>query len=146
MYENGDFLRVSNLLARYVWLFDMADLDGLMGLFTPDALFQDTAGKEYVGEPAIRGYFTELTALPAFRGRRHHLDNLWLQPDGDGYAARCYWTVTRWRTAENAKVIESVGYSTDQFVRSPDGFRIAARRVHHWRDDNCPWAPDGTAI
>lgn len=146
MIDTGDFLRVQSLITDYVWKLDMADIDGVLDLFLPDSIFQDTAGNEYWGREAIAGYFRGLTALPAFRGRQHHIDNLRVEPDAGGYLVRSYWTVTKWRTAENSKVIESLGHSLDRLVRSGDGFRFAERRVYHWRDDNCPWLPDGTAI
>lgn len=147
MIDQGDYFRILNLITDYVWKLDMADIEGVLDLFTPDGTFEDTAGTEYRGREAIGGYFYGLTKLPAFRGRQHHIDNLRIEADGDGYTVRAYWTVTKWRTGENnVKLIESLGHSFDRFVRDGDGFRFAERRVHHWRDDNCPWVPDGTAI
>lgn len=148
MIDIGNHLRVRNLITDYVWKLDMADIEGVLDLFLPDGIFEDTAGKVYRGREEIGGYFRMLTNLPAFRGRRHHIDNLRIEPDvGGGYSVRSYWTVTKWRTAENhVKVIESLGHSLDVLVRHGEGFLFAERRVHHWRDADCPWVPDGTAV
>ena len=39
---------------------------------------------------------------------------------------------------------EKIAY--DRFVRAGDSFRFAERRVHYWRDVDCPWKPDGTDV
>ncbi len=147
MIDHSDYFGIQNLITDYVWKLDMADIEGVLELFLPDGLFEDTAGTEYRGRAAIGGYFHGLTKLPAFRGRQHHIDNLRIVPEGDGYSVRSYWTVTKWRAEENnVKLIESLGHSLDRLVRDGDEFRFAERRVHHWRNDTCPWVPDGTAI
>lgn len=147
MIDPVEFLRIQNFITDYVWKLDMADIEGVLDLFQADGLFEDTAGTVYRGRQEISGYFYGLTRLPAFRGRQHHIDNLRVEADGEGYRVRSYWTVTKWRTEENnVKAIESLGHSLDRLVRNGDGFLFAERRVHHWRNDNCPWKPDGTAI
>jgi hypothetical protein len=146
LYHNGDFLRIQALMTQYVWALDMGDMDGLMALFDEPSVFQDTAGNEYTGHDAIRGYFTDLTRSPAFRGRQHHIDSMLVQTSADGYAAHSYWTVTKWRAADGQKLVEVVGRSWDRFRTGPKGFLIAERRVFHWRDADCPWQPSGTAV
>lgn len=146
MFENGDALRIQALMARYAWVLDMGDMDSLMELFDEPSVFQDTAGNEYKTTEEIRRYFTGLTTSPAFRGRQHHIDAFVLEPAAGGYIARSYWTVTKWRAADGVKLVEVVGRAFDRFHATPDGFRIAERRVYHWRDADCPWQPDGTAV
>lgn len=147
MIDVADHLRVRNLITDYVWKLDMADIEGVLDLFRPDGIFEDTAGNVYKGREQIGGYFNMLVNLPAFRGRQHHIDNLRIEPHGTGCSVRSYWTVTKWRTAENqVKLIESLGHSLDILERRGDGFIFAERRVHHWRDADCPWGPDGTAV
>lgn len=146
-FANGDALRVQATISDYVWKLDMADVDGVVALFTEDGVFQDTAGNEYTGHAAIRGYFSGLVARPEFRGRQHHVDNLRFIPDGDGFTVLAYWTVTKWFSEhDNRKVFEVVGHSMDRFVRVADGFRFAERRVHYWRAGDCPWKPEGTHV
>jgi len=146
MFDNGDALRIQDLMARYAWLLDMGDMDGLMALFDESAVFQDTSGVEYRGKEAVRRYFTGLTTSPAFRGRQHHIDAFVLEPTADGYSARSYWTVTKWRASDGVKMVEVVGRAFDRFRATADGWRIVERRVYHWRDADCPWHPGGTAV
>ncbi len=145
-YQNGDFLRIQALMSRYVWTLDMGDMDALMALFDDPSVFQDTAGNEYTTKAAIHGYFSGLTATDAFRGRQHHIDTMLLSATADGYAAHSYWTVTKWRDSDGQKVVEVVGRAYDRFRATAQGFLIAERRVYHWRDATCPWAPAGTAV
>jgi hypothetical protein len=146
MFENGDYLRIQALVADYVWNFDMARIDAVLPLFEEDAVLQDTAGNIYVGHGPIGDYFRQLVATPAFRGRQHHIDNMRLVPTETGYDTRSYWTVTKWRAGDNQKVFDVVGHSFDRFKRGPQGFRFAERRLFYWRDADCPWELDGTAV
>lgn len=125
----------------------MADVDGVVALFTEDGVFEDTAGNKYCGRAAIRGYFENLVARPEFRGRQHHVDNLRFIPEGNDMKVLAYWTVTKWFAEEdNRKVFEVIGHSLDRFTRTADGFRFKERRVHYWKADDCPWKPDGTHV
>ena len=135
-----DYARIQTLIARYVWALDTADIRALGALFTDDAIFEDTAGNVYRGRAAYEGYFRQLMATPAFRGRQHHIDNLMLTPTDWGYETKSYWTVTKWHSQANQKIFEVIGHSTDNFVRGGDGFLFSERRVHYWRDVDCPWA------
>ena len=83
-----DYARIQTLIARYVWALDTADIRALGALFTDDAIFEDTAGNVYQGRAAYEGYFRQLMATPAFRGRQHHIDNLILTPTDWGYETK----------------------------------------------------------
>lgn len=137
----SDYPRIQMLIAEYSWALDTADVAALGALFLDDAVFEDTAGNVYSGRAAFEGYFRKLVDMPTFRGRQHHIDNLILTPTGDGYDSRSYWTVTKWHSEAGHKIFEVIGHSTDRFVRTGDGFRFAERRVHYWRDVDCPWSP-----
>ncbi|MCB1342384.1 MAG: nuclear transport factor 2 family protein [Pseudooceanicola sp.] len=145
-FANGDALRVQALITDYVWKLDMADVDGVVALFTEDGVFEDTAGNEHHGHAGIRAYFAGLVARPEFRGRQHHIDNLRFIPEGEGLKVLSYWTVTKWFADDNRKVFEVTGHSLDRFIRTPDGLRFTERRVHYWRAADCPWVPEGTAV
>lgn len=143
-FGNGDALRVQATITDYVWKLDMADVEGVVSLFTEDGIFEDTAGNEYRGHDAIRGYFEGLIARPEFRGRQHHIDNLRFIPEGDGFKVLSYWTVTKWFSEDDRKVLEVIGHSLDRFTRTGDRFKFSERRVYYWKAGNCPWKPEGT--
>lgn len=145
-FDNGDYLRIQALVADYVWALDMGDIETLMSLFIEGAVLEDTAGNVYEGKAAMRGYFEGLMATPEFRGRQHHIDHMRVEDQEGGYLTRSYWTVTKWYTKENVKKFDVVGHSLDRFVHEGGRLRFAERRVHYWRDADCPWHPGGTAV
>ncbi len=134
-----DYVAVQHAYAVYTWALDMADLATLEAIFTEDAVFEDTTANVYPNRAAFLEYARQLTARPEFRGRQHHIDKLLIEPTSDGLSVRAYWTVTKWFSAEGRKVFEVTGWSDDRFRRTPDGLRICERRVHYWRDVDCPW-------
>lgn len=138
-----DYVAVQHAFAVYTWALDMGDLGTLEALFTEDAVFEDTAGNVYADRTAFLGYITRLTALPEFRGRQHHIDKLLIEQTDDGLACKAYWIVTKWRSAENQKIIEVTGWSEDRFRRTENGLKFCERRVHYWRDVDCPWSRAG---
>jgi ketosteroid isomerase-like protein len=138
-----DYVAVQAAFARYVWALDTADLDALKAIFTEDAVFEDTAGNVYDSREKFLDYARGLTKRPEFRGRQHHIDKLLIEPTDDGLFCRSYWTVTKWHTAENKKIIEVVGWSEDHFRRTDEGLLFSERRVHYWRDTDCPWVDAG---
>jgi hypothetical protein len=135
-----DYADIQHAIACYVWALDMGDFKALEALFTEDALFEDTSGNEYPSREAFLDYARQLTARPEFRGRQHHIDNLLIEPTEDGFSVHAYWTVTKWFSAENRKIVEVTGWSFDRFRRTPEGLKFCERRVHYWRDVDCPWA------
>ncbi len=138
-----DYVAIQHLFAVYVWALDMADVATLEDIFTEDAVFEDTAGNVYPSRAAFLAYARDLTARPEFRGRQHHIDNLIIEPTADGFACKSYWTVTKWFGEEGRKVVEVTGWSEDRFRISGEGLKFCERRVHYWRDIDCPWAKAG---
>ena len=138
-----DYVAVQHAYAVYAWALDIADLATLEAMFTEDAVFEDTAGNVYPDRAAFLGYAKRLTALPEFRGRQHHIDKLLIEAAEDRIVCRTYWTVTKWFSGESRKVIEVTGWSKDVFRRTGEGLKFCERRVHYWRDVDCPWAKAG---
>ena len=137
----ADHAAIQQMLAVYAWALDTADLDTLRALFLDDAVMQDTGGTRHEGIDAILGYCAKLTSTPAFCGRRHHIDNLLLEPTATGYECRAYWTVTKWDAATGQKQIDFTGHSRDVYERRPEGWRIRERLLYYWHSQDCPWHP-----
>jgi hypothetical protein len=138
-----DYVAIQHAYAVYVWALDMADFRTLEAIFTEDAVFEDTTANVYTGRAAFMEYARQLTARPEFRGRQHHIDHLLIEPTADGFAVKSYWTVTKWFSGEGRKVLEVTGWSQDRFRRTAEGLKFCERRVHYWRDVDCPWAKLG---
>ncbi|WP_084011116.1 nuclear transport factor 2 family protein [Pseudofrankia sp. DC12] len=108
-----DQLAITNLLARYCVLLDLADIDGWVGLFTSDAGF-DIDGRTYRGHDGLR-------RLMRTAQRGTHLANPpVIEPVGPG----------RVRTTRNALFVNRHNGSLrhtlyrDEVVRTADGWRI----------------------
>jgi len=136
----ADRLAIEDLYADYVWALDTGDVAGFLALFTPDAVFGDTAGRRYHGHAAIGGYVGELTRSAPFRGRQHIISHLRFKPSGERIAVVAYWLVTKWAKATGAKTIEVSGWSDDEFVKTGGHWRFSRRIVHYWNDTDLPWA------
>lgn len=114
--RTDDLVEIQQLLARYAVTITQGDLDGLLAVFTPDgtySAFGDTFG---LGEfPALvdaapKGLF--LTGTPA------------IDLDGDtatGTQPLCF--------VEHATHDMRIGYYTDTYVRTADGWRLRTRSM-----------------
>ncbi|HZC72419.1 MAG TPA: nuclear transport factor 2 family protein [Jatrophihabitans sp.] len=121
----GDVLAIHQLLALHGHLVDSREFDRFDELFTADAVYDVSA----LGQGEIRGVdeFREVSA--AFVGYErnpigHHVTNVIVdEPIGDSATVRSkgIGVLRDGRTG-------SVAY-IDRVVRTPDGWRIAARRV-----------------
>jgi hypothetical protein len=121
-----DHAEIRNLLARYCVYLDLDDIDGWVGLFTPDATFQ-VYGKDFVGHEGLRAM---AMAAP---GGLHLGGPVVVELDGD-----------RAKTFRNLLFVERGDGSTrgavyeDDLVRSDEGWRIARTRCRFH-------GPDGLA-
>ncbi len=139
LVDPGIDAQVRHLIARYAWALDTGDLDVLRTLFTETCRVQDTSGAGHEGRVAAMAYFAGLVRSPAFRGRRHHIDNLVYLTCGDECRIRAYWFVEKWESAQQRKIIEFAGHSEDRIVRVDGAWRFAERVLHYWRDIDGPW-------
>jgi uncharacterized protein (TIGR02246 family) len=111
-----DHAEIRNLLARYCLYLDLDDLDGFVGLFTPDAVYQ-VYGRDFTGRDGIR---TMLSGAP---GGLHLGGPPVVELDGD-----------RARTTRNLLFVDRASGEArnavydDDLVRTPDGWRIARCR------------------
>ncbi len=138
--DAGIDAQVRHLIARYSWALDTGDVVLLETLFTPDCVLQDTSGARHEGRVAAMAYFTWLVRLPAFRGRRHHIDNLLYLDCGERCRIKAYWMVEKWEAASGTKAIDFAGHSEDLIVLQDGAWRFAERVLHYWRDSDGPWS------
>ncbi|MBB5915403.1 hypothetical protein BJY24_004315 [Nocardia transvalensis] len=116
MSTSDDLLELQQLLARYAVTITKGDIDGLLAVFTPDgtySAFGDTYTLDLFPElvaAAPKGLF--LTGTPV------------LDIDGDaatGTQPLCF--------IDHSTHDMRIGYYTDTYARTPDGWRIATRRM-----------------
>ncbi len=89
-----DTERIRRLTSLYSHHFDRLDLDGLVGLFTDDAVCEFSRGKPIVGKDAIRTHYTASFAKWGKGGpfsTMHAVTNHWIELTGPDCAeGRCY--------------------------------------------------------
>ena len=110
---SNDDPRRNHAIFERCW--NAADVDGLLALYAPDAVYVGAGGQELRGHAAIRGMLEEMTAL----GIRNRLELLSLTELGDVALERTRWTMEF--TGEDGSTTEQSGQSTVVLQRQPDG-------------------------
>lgn len=133
MIEISDRMELNVLLDRYAGAIDRNDMTLLDRCFTPDAWIDYTAFADLGGiagpYPVIRDWLTGRLALSP--GHQHLIANREIDIDGDRATGRvmCLNTM-RWPRAGDA-IGAQTGFLglwyVDDYVRTPDGWRIARR-------------------
>lgn len=115
--SGDDDAAIRNLLARYCLYLDLEDVDGWVGLFTPDAFYQ-VYGHTFEGHDGLRRM---LSGAP---GGLHLGGPPLIEALDDDHAT----------AMQNLLFIDSrsgeqrAAVYTDEIVRTPEGWRIASRR------------------
>jgi len=129
-----DRLAITELLARYCWCFDTADVDSFVALFTPDARYELDGGRLFVGRDAIGGYLRQAAGSTWLPGRQHHVDQIVLEGTSERVTARAYCTVTH-RSPDGVMSIAYLGRYADVCVKIDRQWRFHERIVRTWRSD-----------
>lgn len=125
-----DERQIRNLIARLAHLADYGDLDEYMSLFTKDAVwdFVDTSnrGAAAIREDRVRR--REQGGQGPGTHTRHLNTTLWIEVDGsDEATAHSYFLYVQ--SADTAPSLGLTGRYHDTFRRTPDGWRLAHRRI-----------------
>ncbi|MDR7166361.1 hypothetical protein J2W56_000079 [Nocardia kruczakiae] len=138
MSRNDDLLEIQQLLARYAVTITKGDIEGLLAVFTPDGTYS-AFGDNYTLDvfpelvaAAPKGLF--MTGTPV------------LELDGDnasGTQTLCF--------VEHSTHDMRIGYYSDTYVRTEDGWRIKTRAMTFIRrsgdhDSGIPHAFDRPAV
>ena len=127
LQELSDRSEIQDLVVGYSYAVDRHDWDALDAIFTPDAVLDFTAtGGERGDLPAIKAWFAQV--LDLFAGHQHLVAASRIDIDGDTATARTLCHNPMWRDTDGGTDLLFVGlWYVDTLVRSPDGWRIAAR-------------------
>ena len=122
-----DRFAIHDLLVDYCLHLDRMDLAALARLFTPDCIVV------YGPDPSLmaRGpaaLQASLARMWRWTRTSHHLSNLRIWLDGPG-KARSESYVTAWHERPDGATATIYGRYLDRLVRTPDGWRIAERRM-----------------
>lgn len=127
MARLGDLEEIRQLSYRYAWGWDTGQIDLLLGVFTPDAVWDESA----VGVEPCRGH-GEIRAIfekfrPAMTGGSMHptVNHMINFTDSDHATGICYF-LGDVVTSEGAE-ISAHGAFEDTYVRTADGWRVTSR-------------------
>ena len=124
-----DYRAIEQLLYRYAWMVDRRKWELMDEVFSADG----TIDYASTGGPGAMPYRAALEwldrALKPWPLNLHHITNIAVDVDGDRSEARCYFTAPMGRPAAGGgrDVITNAGFYLDTLVRTPQGWRIAAR-------------------
>ena len=90
-FSVADRVQIEELYARHAWALDTADVDGLVELYTEDAVIDDVGTGRFEGAGAARRFAEAARDDPDFRGRQHWSGHDRVVRDG----ARCRVTAVR---------------------------------------------------
>jgi uncharacterized protein (TIGR02246 family) len=132
---------IRDRIGRYAWALDTGDAAGVAACFTPDGVAVDSQGNRYTD---IRAFADAFIGREDFRGRKHLINHLFLEGDGERCVATSYWTVVKWYFSEQRMAVVATGYSLDTMARGADGDWLIAERVIRWfSDQHGPWVGPG---
>lgn len=131
----ADRLAITDLTIAYCWALDTKDWDGLDRVFAVDVT-AELASPLLHGVEAIKARVAR--ALEPLDDSQHIVTNHQIVIDGDQASCRCYLHAQHVRRGvEGGDNYVIGGRYEDTMVRTPDGWRIAHRRlVSMWREGN----------
>jgi len=123
-----DYRAVEQLLYRYAWMVDRRKWELMDEVFSADG----TIDYASTGGPGAMPYRAALEwldrALKPWPLNLHHITNIAVDVDGDRGESRCYFTAPMGRPVGGGQdVITNAGFYLDTLMRTPQGWRIAAR-------------------
>jgi 3-phenylpropionate/cinnamic acid dioxygenase small subunit len=131
-----DRLEIQELLYGYAWALDTGDADRFVALFAADAVLVWDAFAEpeaWRGHAELRSFVEYLRDLPTTAGRQHHVGNVIVEAGEDRDHARATaYVVVIVRQEEGPSPVTVMGWYDDEFVRGPDGWRIARHVIRDW--------------
>jgi hypothetical protein len=122
----SDRLEIQDLLIAYSTAIDQRRFDDLDHVFTPDAYIDYTAMGGVDGKYSdVRAWLAEV--LPSFPAYAHMLGNFDIQVDGDKASSRTFCFNPMVLAGEKKQVMYCGLWYEDEFVRTPDGWRMTRR-------------------
>jgi uncharacterized protein (TIGR02246 family) len=131
--RTADELAIRNLLAELAWQADstsMADIDGYVACFTPDAVWE-VPGDVRTGRDDIRAGVTQRRENAIEQGTQsaHFLACTTVVFDDDERAqVKSYFQAYR-LGGDGGPTLVAMGWYQDRFLRSADGWKLHRRQI-----------------
>jgi hypothetical protein len=134
MSTDVDVDAIRALKHRYCWCFDDGDLEGLLALFTGNAVCELGPFGSWHGIAEIRaGYARQMVDSGVPGGRLHSVTNELIDVEGDSATGR--WYIVDYDIMPGAAApVRIIGSYTDDYSRVDDRWLIARTAVQiRWR-------------
>lgn len=138
--------RLEDLLARYAWSLDGADVETFASLFVSGGTVEDwTDRHEDPGPVEARAYALRCRGSRLFPGRQHWTADLQAWRASNGYRLRSFAMATQ-LLGPGSTVIVWTGYAEDAVVLEGEDVRFAARTIKPWNGEILAGFPDLVAV
>lgn len=130
----ADKIEIHELLARYAWAYNTADVEGFVGCFAQDATMREDVFEEedrWFGHDEIRSMAEHFFSIPGFAGRQHHANQIVIEGSSRRCNVRAYCIVVEPRDGEPC-AIPFAGYYNDVVVKVGGRWLFQERIVRHW--------------
>ena len=126
-----DYTEIQHLALRLNQGADFHDSDLWVSQWTPDGVWTNTAGREYVGHDGLREYRRTRKAQVGGRSDiRHWTNGLVLTPTAGGATGRSYYMILNVTTSP--PTVSASGHYEDVFAKTADGWRIKHRVIRDY--------------
>ncbi len=131
MSRDEDVRAIERSLVDYATAIDTHDYALLDRIFLPEAALDYTSVKGAVGSyREIRPWLEKRMAR--FEVLQHLVGNFAITVDGDAATSRSYVRAMHGHRVEGTLVFFEIGgVYEDTWIRTPQGFRLASRTLHH---------------
>jgi uncharacterized protein (TIGR02246 family) len=136
----ADGVAIRSVLHAYCDAVDRNDIEAAAALFTEDCRYDFAPGFQGAGREALREV---VAAVGQFSATSHHLSNVEVEFEGNGRASSVAYLFAWHRFPDHPSRADAYlwGRYVDALVRTPEGWRIAERRMEIVGHDNfdVPW-------
>ena len=130
-----DRFAIDDLLRNYCYYNDTHDVEGLVALFTPDAVLQQGTRGRWEKREGIRKWMNDHGSQPGRAGRQHRVQQVQIKRTATGCKLRSYWFVTQSIVATDSKLLRAMGYYDDELVKVRGKWLIKSKYIDTWNDE-----------
>lgn len=139
--DPADRHEILDLISQYVYCVDEQDWELFGTLWTDDAVQYGRNGESRSKPEIVATYRTviaQLRANPDYQWSQHHTTNTVLSEiDESRVVGKTRWFNLLQRASQDRAFVGNSGHYLDEFVRTPEGWRFASRRIERnpgWKE------------
>jgi len=136
---------IYDAIFAYAWALDRADGDGIADTFTSDGVITNVTGAESRGRDGIKEFAQRAFQQPGFAGRQHHVQPLFIEPDGDGWKMTSYWMAVTWDYTRMPQIL-FIGWYEDRYVQENGEWLCQSKVITRWDSSSAPMAGPSSAL